>query len=150
MYGIEEDITQLKANLVVLVSRVLCKYIKCLQKYNTTVASHIPHIHSKEMANKSEAVVLDVLHKDETKGAEMIDIMVEMHEYLGESSKTRLSGGDYVTVERQRGAKQDKHNSETRKGKLAMVEGRTMCRRLALPDECHDGEKNVHVHVHVI
>ncbi len=74
------------------------------------------------MANKSEVVVLDVLHKDETKSAEMIDIMVEMHEYLGESSKTRLSGGDYVTVERQRGAKQDKHNSETQKGKLAMVE----------------------------
>ncbi len=74
------------------------------------------------MANKSEAVVLDVLHKDETKGAEIIDIMVEMHEYLGESSKTRLSGGDYVTVERQRGAKQDKHNSDTRRGKLAIVE----------------------------
>ncbi len=67
-----EDITQLKANLVVLVSRVLCKYIKCLQKYTATVASHIPHIHSKEMAKKTDVVVLDVLHKDETKGAEMI------------------------------------------------------------------------------
>ena len=102
-----EDVTNLKANLVVLVSRVLCKYIKCLQEYKPTVISHIPHAHSKEMAEKSEVVVVDVLHKDETKGPEMIDSMTEMHQCLGDDPKIRLSGGDYVTVERQRGAKQD-------------------------------------------
>ena len=117
-----EDVTNLKANLVVLVSRVLCKYIKCLQEYKPTVISHIPHAHSQEMAEKSEVVVLDVLHKDETKGPEMIDIMTEMHQYLGDDPKIRLSGGDYVTVERQRGAKQDKLNSETQRGKLALLE----------------------------
>ena len=37
-------------------------------------------------------------------------------------SKGRLSGGDYVTVERQRRAKQDKLNSDTQRGRLALVE----------------------------
>lgn len=116
------DVTNLKANLVVLVSRVLCKYIKCLHKYKGIVTSHIPHTHSKEMAMKSEVVVLDVLHKNETKGPEMIDIMQEMHEYLEDSSKIRPSGGDYVTVERQRGAQQNMMNSDRQKGRLGMVE----------------------------
>ncbi len=39
---------------------------------------------------KWEVIVLDVLNKNETKGADMIDIM---HKYLGDSSKIRPSGG---------------------------------------------------------
>ncbi len=94
----EDDVQSIKQNLIVLVSRTVCKYIKCLQKYAPSVCSHIAHAHSKEMATKSEAIVLDVLHKNETKGADMIDIMREMHDYLGDSSKIRPSGGDYLTA----------------------------------------------------
>ncbi len=105
---------------MVLVSRTLCTYIKCLQKYKCSWCSHIAHIHSKEMTGKSEVVVL--LHKNETKGADMIDIMRELHEYLGDGSKIRLSGGDYVTVERQRGSQQHLMNSDTQRGRLGLVE----------------------------
>ena len=118
----EDDITVLKANLAVLVSRTLCKYVKCLRKYKGSVTSHIPHVHSKEMAKKSEVIVLDVLHKNETKGADMIDIMREMHDYLGESSKVRPSGGDYLTVERQRCSQQHLMDSDTQRGRLGLVE----------------------------
>ncbi len=58
------------------------------------------------MATKSEVIVLDVLdvlHKNETKGADMIDIIMdimrEMHEYLAPPS-----GGDYLTTWRDSGA----------------------------------------------
>lgn len=63
--------------------------------FKGSVCSHIAHAHTKEnahtkeMATKSEVIVLDVLdvlHKNETKGADMIDIIMdimrEMHEYL--------------------------------------------------------------------
>ncbi len=104
---------------MVLVSRTLCTYIQCLQKYKRSVCSHIAHIHSKELTVKSEVVVLDVLHKNETKGADMIDIM---NEYLGDSSKIRPSGGDYLTVERQRCSQQHFMDSDTQRGRLGLVE----------------------------
>ena len=132
----EDDVQSIKQNLIVLVSRTVCKYIKCLQKYAPSVCSHIAHAHSKEMATKSEAIVLDVLHTNETKGADMIDIMREMHDYLGDSSKIRPSGGDYLTVERQRCSQQHLMDSDTQRGRLGAV-----CRRLALFDEYPNGKK---------
>ena len=70
------------------------------------MTKHIPHSHSKEMANTSEVVVVDVLHKHETKSSDMVEIMRETVSYLGELFKlTVLSGGDHVTCERELGCK---------------------------------------------
>ena len=61
------------------------------------VVTHIPHTYSNKMAEKSEVIVLDVLHKNETKSS---DIMREMASYLGASySHVALMGGDHVTCE---------------------------------------------------
>ena len=56
--------------------------MKCLQEYiQTTVIARIHQAHSKEKAEKSD--VLDILLKDETKGLEMIDIIItKMHQSL--------------------------------------------------------------------
>lgn len=117
------DIEAIQDNLVVLVSRVLCEYIKPLQRYKRSVASHINHTHSKEMATKSDVIVLDVLHKNETKAADMIDIMIEEQSYLGDSFEyTVMSGGDQVTCERQRCSKKHMLDSDTRSGRLEQIE----------------------------
>ncbi len=68
------DVAGIQENLVILVSRILCEYIKPLQRYKRCVVSHIKHPLSTEMATKSEVAVLDVLHKNEAKAADMIDI----------------------------------------------------------------------------
>lgn len=53
------DITT-QSNLVcqwaVLVSRVITKYIPAFRPYQKYAIYHIPHLHSKEMATKSEMV----------------------------------------------------------------------------------------------
>ena len=68
-----DDIVAIKKNLVVLVSCVLCKYIKNLKPYSYLVERHIAHKYSIEMAQLSDARVLDVLMKNEASNADMID-----------------------------------------------------------------------------
>ena len=66
--------------------------------------SHIPHKFSKEMATKSESVVLDVVPKNEAKHSDMLDIMNTLQSYLGQdfpTTKTVVSGGDQLMSERQ-------------------------------------------------
>ena len=99
------DVSAIRINLTVLVSRILTKYIKVLQSQKRSVTAHIPHVHSAEMAQRSDIVVLDVLHKCKTIRGDMIDIMREMMEYLGDCEVKRLSMGDLVTKERQESAK---------------------------------------------
>ena len=65
-----------------------------------SVPEHISHIYSKEMEQKSEVIVLDVFHKNETKNSDMLD-MKTMQSYLGDYSGTVLSGGDQLMCERQ-------------------------------------------------
>ena len=55
------------------------------------VVTHIPHPYSDKMAEKSEVVVLDVLHKNETKSSDMVHIMREMASYLGSIIQPRSS-----------------------------------------------------------
>ncbi len=78
-------------------------------------------------------------HKNETKGPGMIDIK-EMHDYLGDTSKIRPSGGDYLTVERQWFSKQHMMDSASRKTARS---SRALRRRLALSDEFPTGKKYV-------
>lgn len=99
-----DDVCRIKKNLVVLVSRVLCHYIKCLSSFSNAVLAHIPHAYSNQMSQKSETIVLDVLAKNEAKHSGMLDIMKTQQGYLGEvfpACKKVLSGGDQLTCERQ-------------------------------------------------
>ena len=45
---LSNDVSQLKGNILVLVSRVLCQYIQCFSTFGGAIASHIPHTHSKQ------------------------------------------------------------------------------------------------------
>lgn len=119
----EEDIKVVESDLEVLVSRVICEYISGLRTLKQSVLEHIPHMYSEEMTQRSQVVVLDVLHKNETKSSDMVQIMREMARYLGKSYKyTSLSGGDHVTCEREQGAKQHVMCSNTREGRLQQIE----------------------------
>ena len=78
-----DDVSQIKRNLIVLVSRIICQYIQCLSSFAGAVVTHIPHAHSEKMAEKSETFVLHFLPKNEAKHADMIKIMQELQGYLG-------------------------------------------------------------------
>ena len=45
------------------------------------VLEHIYHKHSTEMSRKSDTIVLDVLHKNEAKHDDMLQIMKTIHDY---------------------------------------------------------------------
>ena len=118
-----EDITIIQADLEVLVSRILCDYIKGLQELKRLVTKHIPHTYSEEMAAKSEVVVLDVLHNNECVSSEMVEIMRTTVSYLGSRYKRGvLFGGDHVTCEQQQGAKRHVQCSNHPEGRLDQLE----------------------------
>ena len=121
----EDEVRELRLNLCVLVGRVLCRYIKCLQPLSKLVPKHIPHQHQKEMSKKSETYFLDVLMKNEAKHSDMVDIMTAEHDYLGkefpENSKV-LSGGDQLTCERQFCAQRHLMDGDTPRDRLQNVE----------------------------
>ncbi|KAL5508874.1 hypothetical protein EMCRGX_G004136 [Ephydatia muelleri] len=79
----QEDMNVVQSDMEVLVARILCDYIKDLRQLKKFVVTHIPHTYCDKMAEKSEVVVLDVLHKNETKSSDMVHIMREMASYLG-------------------------------------------------------------------
>ena len=119
----QEDLKVVEGDLEVIVSRIICDYINGFHALKKFVVKHIPHTYSNKMAEKSEVVVLDVLHKNETKSSDMVQIMREMASYLGESYEhTALSGGDHVTCEREQGAKRHVMCSNTRVGRLEQIE----------------------------
>ena len=57
------------------------------------------------MSKKSEVVVLDVLMKNEAKYSDVIDILKQMVDYLGDDypHEKRVASGDQLTTERQVG-----------------------------------------------
>lgn len=104
-----DDISKVKANLVVIVSRVLTQYnvIPGLAPFSKAVTKHILNQYSNEMSQKSEVYVLDVLMKNEASHKDVIDIMKTCQGYLGEdypATRRVLSGGDHLTCEREIGA----------------------------------------------
>lgn len=120
-----EDVTKVKGNLTVLVSRVLTQYITKLAPFSKAVTQHIEHVYSKEMAEKSDVFVLDILMKNETNHKDMIDIMTKLQDYLGEGwnpDHPVLSGGDQVTCERQLGAKRHVMCGNTAKERLDFLQ----------------------------
>ena len=117
------ELEEIKRNMEVLVSRILCEYIAAFNSLAKSVTAHIPHKYSTEMAVKSDVVVMDVLHKNENTSNDMIAIMREMASYLTPSFElTALSGGDHLTCERQQGSKRHVMCSNTREGRLEQLE----------------------------
>ena len=122
------DIRAVQDNLVVLVSRILCRNMNHLSFLSKVVPAHITHQYSEEMAKKSDVVILDVLMKNEAKHADMLDIMHAMQSYLGEDfppDQRVLSGGDQLTCERQVGAKRHMMDGDTSKDRLDEFEIQT-------------------------
>lgn len=109
---------QLKCNLTILVSRVLCEHITPLMSLSKLIPRHIYHEHTSEMSQQSETVVLDVLHRNEAKHEDMLVIMRTMQSYLGEHNSEVLSGGDQLTCERQRGSKRHVMDGDTPQDRL--------------------------------
>lgn len=119
------DVLGVKSNLVILVSRVLTKYFPALAFLAGVVPKHIHHRYSKEMSEKSEVVVLDILMKNETLHKDMIDIMNVMQGYLGEDypqERRVVSGGDHLTCEREIGAQRHLMDSDTPHERLDLLE----------------------------
>lgn len=106
------------------------------------VPAHIIHTHTIDLDEKSETVVLDVLHKNEAKHEDMLDIMRTQQSYLEPHlNARRLSGGDQLTVERQRCAKRHIMDSDTPKQRLTEVGlFGTKNRRLACPADISNGK----------
>lgn len=119
------DVEMMRQNLVVLVGRLLTRYIDGLKPLSKAVPSHITHQYSKEMACKSSVVVVDVLFKNEASSGDMIDIMTIMHQYLGSDYQDDcrlLSGGDQLTIERQIGSQRHRMDGDTVKERLGVLE----------------------------
>lgn len=68
------------------------------------------------MALQSKVVVLDFLMKNEAKHSDMIDMMSQLQDYLGDefpSEHKVPSGGDQLTCERQVGAQRHRMDGDT-------------------------------------
>lgn len=121
----KDDIQQVESNLVILVARLLTSYIKDFSFLSKAVPNHIRHVYSTVMSGKSEVAVLDVLHKNEAYGPDMIDIMQSLHEYLGSDYQTDrrvASGGDQLTCERQAAAQRHMMHEDTPLERLDILE----------------------------
>lgn len=120
-----DDVSQVKGNLAVLVSRIITQYITSLAPFAKLVPQNIQHLYSKEMSKKSEVFILDVLMKNEAKHTDMIDIMTVMHNYLGDGyadGHVVVSGGDHLTCERQIGSQRHLMYGNTRRDRLELLE----------------------------
>ena len=121
----QNDVHCMKKNLVILVSRILTKYMDGLSPFAKAIPAHITHMHTTEMSKKSEVVVLDVLMKNEAKSSDMIDIMRKMQDYLGEDFPTQsrvAAGGDQLTCERQVGSQRHMMCGNTPRERIQMLE----------------------------
>ena len=116
------DINAVKANLTILVARILVKHISALSFLSRVVPQHIHHKYSKEMASKSDVVLLDVLMENEASHAGMLSICRTMHNYLGNEYKAEcsvLAGGDQLTRERMACAQRHVMDADTPEGRLS-------------------------------
>ena len=85
------DVNAIRANLVILVARILVTHIPALGFLSRMVPMHILHRYSNEMATKSEVALVDVLMENKASHA---------GSYLGSNYKSEcrvLSGGDQLT-----------------------------------------------------
>ena len=119
------DVEQCKSNLVKIISCKITQHIAGLTCVSKIVPKHILHKYSWEMSCKSEVFALDALMKNECKHKDMVDIMLAYQNYLGEeyNETHRVAcGRDYVTCERQRGAKLSRVCGATVRERLNLLE----------------------------
>lgn len=116
------EVNSVKQNLVVIVSRILVKYIKALNPLSKAIPEHIDHQYSAEQSMKSEVAVVDVLMKNETSSIDMLDIMKKMQSYTVNLKDRVLSGGDLTTCERQVAAQHHVMDGNTREEQLMKLE----------------------------
>ena len=118
------DIQSLRRNLVILISRILCKYIKGLACISDVVPKHILHTHTHNMTKKSDTIVLEVLHKNEAKRDDTLDIMRIQQSYLKPHLDVTGLSGDQLTCERQRCVKRHIMDGDTAKECLDYLESK--------------------------
>ena len=119
------DVNATKQNLVVLVSRILTRYMHSLSPLSKAIPQHITHKYTAQMSKKSEVVVFDVLMKNEAKSSDMINTMKKMQQYLGEGypkDRRVTSGGDQLTCERQTGSQRHMMCCNTPEERLELLE----------------------------
>lgn len=119
------DTQELSRNLLILVERVITKYIPDIGFMSKIVPQHILHPHSVEMSQKSNICVLDVLIKNEACHDDMLDIMHQLQGYLGTNIPDNLrvtSGGDQLTVERQCACQRQHMDGDTLEERLQLLQ----------------------------
>ena len=73
----------MKRNLVIMVSHVLCENMKQFKHILKSLPKYIYHEYSDEMCQKSEVLLINVLHKNEAKHDDMKAIMQTIQKYKG-------------------------------------------------------------------
>lgn len=124
----QSEVDSVKKNMTVIVCRILTDYIHELSPLAKAVPKHIQHCYSKQMAEKSEVVVLDVLMKNEACHSDMLDIMQTMQGYLGKDYPTDhrvASGGDQLTCEHQTASQRHMMDGDTPEDRLKLLEPQT-------------------------
>ena len=119
------DIQQVKQNLIVMVSRVLTKYMKAFSSLSKCVPQHIRHRYTQHMSKKADVRVIDVLMKNEVRHSDMVDIMRSMQGYLGDGYPSHhrvASGGDHLTCKRQIGAQRHLMDGDSPAARLQLLE----------------------------
>jgi hypothetical protein len=103
-----DDHKKLDENFTFHISNVLVKYMACFKKYRECIPTHIPHPHLKELSEKSNFALLDMLDKNENKSEDMITILEHIHSnYIAHTDEDipsviqkKVFGGDVLTNER--------------------------------------------------
>lgn len=116
-----EECRKLDENFMYHITNVLVKYVGCLKKYKYCVPKFIPNPHLKELAEKSNFVLLDMLDKSENKSEDMITILEHIHaKYIAHTDgenpaviKKKVFGGDVLTNERAYSAQLAMLNGDT-------------------------------------
>lgn len=74
-----EECRKLDEHFIYHITNVLVKYVGCLKKYKDCVPKFIQNPHLKELAEKSNFVLLDMLDKSENKSEDMITILEHIY-----------------------------------------------------------------------
>ncbi len=102
------DWGDLRLRQVVIVQRILTRHMDAFQELKGTVPKHVPHMHSAEMANRSEVINLGTIEANPASTAGVIDIMEHLGRYIpsGQEWVCRIPvNGDQLSVERMINAK---------------------------------------------
>lgn len=116
-----DECRKLDEHFIYHITNVLVKYVGCLKKYKDCVPKFIQNPHLKELAEKSNFVLLDMLDKSENKSEDMITILEHIHaNYIAHTDgenpaviKKKVFGGDVLTNERAYSAQLAMLNGDT-------------------------------------